>query len=238
MNYSKIIRDELNKFYKNELLFASDLYKEKLYNKNVSETSYYKLLERMYENKEIEKLSKGIYYFPKTSKYGVIPISDNEIISEFTKKNKGMVVGYYLYNKLNLTTQISKKHIIYTSNVKNEKKIIRNFEIKNIKLNFNNEYIKIIEMLEVLQNFYKIQDINYKNFYHYAKTFANSYNENITNKVLKIINYKKSTISSLENLLNYFGIKNNLNNYLSSLSKYNHIDMERIYELTRTQERF
>ena len=57
-------------------------------------------------------------------------------------------------------------------------------------------------------------------------------------KVLKIINYKKSTISSLENLLNYFGIKNNLNNYLSSLSKYNHIDMERIYELTRTQERF
>ena len=114
MNYSKIIRDELNKFYKNELLFASDLYKEKLYNKNVSETSYYKLLERMYENKEIEKLSKGIYYFPKTSKYGVIPISDNEIISEFTKKNKGMVVGYYLYNKLNLTTQISKKHIIYT----------------------------------------------------------------------------------------------------------------------------
>ena len=80
MNYSEIVRNELDKYRKNEIIFASKLYKEKLYSKNVSETSFYKLLERMYKNKEIEKLSKGIYYFPKTTKFGVVPISEEEII--------------------------------------------------------------------------------------------------------------------------------------------------------------
>lgn len=238
MNYSEIIRNELNKYHKNEIIFASKLYKEKLYSKNVSETSFYKLLERMHKNKELEKLSKGIYYFPKETKFGAIPIPDEEIISTFTKNNEGMVVGYSLYNKLNLTTQISKKITIYSSNVNNEIKNIRNIEIKNVNTNYSKGYIKIIEMLEVLQNFYEIQDLNYNAFYNYVEDFSKYYNEDITNDVLKNVNYKKSTISSLNNILNFFKIENNLNQYLSSLSKYKHISMEEIYELARTQERF
>ena len=57
MNY---IKYELSKYKENEVIFASKLYKEKLYNK-VSEAAFYKTLERMTKNKEIEKLSKGIY---------------------------------------------------------------------------------------------------------------------------------------------------------------------------------
>ena len=238
MNYSEIVRNELNKYNKNEIIFASKLYKEKLYDKNVTETSFYKILERMYKNKEIEKLSKGIYYFPRITKFGVVPISDEEIISIFTKNNEGMIVGYNLYNKLNLTTQISKKIIIYSSNVDNDIKNIRNIEIKNVNIKYSKEYIKIIEMLEVLQNFYEIEDLNYNAFYNYAKEFSTTYNEKFTNNVLKNINYKKSTISFLNNILNYFEVENNLDQYLSSLSKYKHILMEEIYELTRTQERF
>lgn len=238
MNYSEIVRNELNKYHKNEIIFASKLYKEKLYNKNVTETSFYKILERMYKNKEIEKLSKGIYYFPRITKFGVVPISDEEIISIFTKNNEGMIVGYNLYNKLNLTTQISKKIIIYSSNVDNDIKNIRNIEIKNVNIKYSKEYIKIIEMLEVLQNFYKIEDLNYNAFYNYVKKFSTTYNEKFTDIVLENINYKKSTISFLKNILNYFEVENNLNQYLSSLSNYKHILMEEIYELTRTQERF
>ena len=237
MNYSEIIRNELDKYQKNEIIFASKLYKETIYSKNVSETSFYKLLERMHKNNEIEKLSKGIYYFPKVSKYGVIPISEEEIISKFTKNNEGMVVGYNLYNKLNLTTQISKKCTIYSSKIDNEIKNIRNVEIKQVKTKFSKEYINIIELLEVLQNFYEIQDINYIEFYNYAQKCASEYNDVVTKKVLKEISYKKSTISSLFNILNYFNIENSLKEYLSSLSKYNHIVMEDIYELARTQER-
>ena len=90
-------------------------------------------------------------------------------------------------------------------------------------------------MLEVLQNYYEIQDLNHKTFYNYAKAFSMQYNEKATNYILKNMSYKKSTISFLNNILNHFEVENNLNQYLSSLSKYKHISMAEIYELTRTQ---
>ena len=234
MNY---IKYELSKYKENEIIFASKLYKEKLYNK-VSEASFYKTLERMTKNKEIEKLSKGIYYFPLKSKYGLVPIKDEEIILIFTKNNEGMEVGYSLYNRLNLTTQVSKKRKVYSCNLENDIKNIRNIEIKNYQIEFNKKYKQTIEMFEVLQNFNKIEDLNYKSFYEYAREYTNVYNEKIVDQVIKTMKYKKSTISFLNNILDYFNVDNNLNKYLSSLSKYNHKTMEEIYEFTQTQERF
>ena len=238
MNYCEIIKKELNKHKINELIFASKLYKDVLLNQNVSEHSFYKALERMYKNNEIEKLSKGIYYFPKNSKYGRVPPSDEEIIDTFTKSNKGMVVGYGLYNKLNLTTQVSKKTVIYSSKINGDTKNIKNIEIKNVQIKFSKEYIEIIEMLEVLQNYYKIQDLDNKAFYNYAEEFSKRYNEKLTYHIIEKMNYKKSKISFLNNILDYFFIENHLDKYLSSLSKYNHRSMEEIYELARAQKWF
>ena len=231
MNYSKIIRNELRKFQANEIILASKFYKERLYDQNVSETSFYKLLERMYKSEQLVKLSKGIYYIPNKTKFGIVPISDEEIISLFINDNQGMVVGYSLYNKLNLTTQISKKITILSSNVSNEIKNIRNIEIKNVKMNYSKDYINIIEMLEVLQNFNDIQDINYNAFYKYAKEFSEEFNETNTDYIIENMNYKKTTISFLHNILNYFGVNNNLNKHLSSLSKYKHFVMEDINKI-------
>lgn len=233
MNYCNIIKEELNRYSENEMIFASKLYKEKLYKKNVTETSFYKVLERMCLSNELSKLSKGVYYYPKKSKFGITPISDEEIISRYIEKNNGMIIGYHLFNKLNLTTQVSKKITLYSTNVEGETKNIRNIEIKNISLKINDEYKKIIEMLEVLQSFNKIQDLNYNAFYEYARNFSKEYNEDILKKVLIEKKYKKSTISFLRNILNYFEIRNELDKYLSSLSKYNHIDMEEVYESPR-----
>ena len=78
----------------------------------------------------------------------------------------------------------------------------------------------------------------YNKIYNYAKDFVNCYDEKIVNEVIEKIKYKKSTISFLNNILDYFNVENNLNKRLSSLSKYNHIDMEEIYELAQMQERF
>ena len=233
MNCCNIIKEELNRYSENEMIFASKLYKEKLYKKKVTETSFYKVLERMCLSNELSKLSKGVYYYPKKSKFGITPISDEEIISRYIEKNNGMIIGYHLFNKLNLTTQVSKKITLYSTNVESETKNIRNIEIKNISLKINDEYKKIIEMLEVLQSFNKIQDLNYNAFYEYARNFSKEYNEDILKKVLVEKKYKKSTISFLRNILNYFEIRNELDKYLSSLSKYNHIDMEEVYESSR-----
>ena len=64
MNCCNIIKRELNMYQENEIIFASKFYKERLQQISISETAFYKSLERMHKNKIIYKLGKGIYYFP------------------------------------------------------------------------------------------------------------------------------------------------------------------------------
>ena len=45
--------------------------------------------------------------------------------------------------------------------------------------------------------------------------------------------YKKSTIAFMREILNHYQIKNNLDEYLPSLSEYKYPRMEEIYEITR-----
>ena len=90
----------------------------------------------------------------------------------------------------------------------------------------------MIHALEVLQNYYNIQDINYIAFVKFAEELAEKYDEKVFTNVISKITYKKSTIAFLQEILDYYGIENNLNVYLSRLSEYKHPKMKEIYELT------
>lgn len=226
------IKNELNKYQVNELIFASKLYKEKFYNK-VNEATYYKCLERMHNQGELFKISKGVYFFPNITKYGVIPPPSEKIINLFTKNNHGMVIGYSLYNYLNLTTQISKKIDVISSLIEQKSKTIGNISVHKVNINYSKENVAIIQLLDVLQNFYSIEDINYNAFIKFVKNNIRFYNDKIFNNVIQCISFKKSTIAFLQNILNFYDIKNNLNNYLSSLSQYNYPDVKKINESAR-----
>ncbi len=229
---NNIIQQIINSFNENELIFASKVYKEKLKDL-VNEATYYKTLERMYKAKEINKLSKGIYYKPKITKYGLITPSDKDIISTFTNDKKGMIISYDMYNYYNLSTQISKNIILLSSNLDSDTKTIRNINIKKINLEFTDKVKQMISLLEVLENFNEIQDINYNYFISLASKIAKEYEESIFEKVNNELKYKKSTISFFHEILNFYNIENNLDKYLSILSKYKHLTMGEIYELTQ-----
>jgi hypothetical protein len=62
-------------------------------------------------------------------------------------------------------------------------------------------------------------------------TFDNS--DETFRKVISTINYKKSTIAFLQEILNFYGKENNLNMYLSNLSEYKYPKMEELYETAR-----
>ena len=85
-------------------------------------------------------------------------------------------------------------------------------------------------MLEVLQNFEEIQDLNYASFVRFAKEFAETYHDETFATVIKEKRYQKRTISFLKEVLSYYGVSNNLSMYLSRLSEYKHPSMEEIYE--------
>lgn len=232
MQSNNIIKNTLLNYKENELIFASKLYKTELYNQ-VSEAAFYKTLERMCKSGKLVKISKGMYHIPKASKYGIVPPTDKDIISAFTKDGTGTIVGYSLYNALNLTTQVAKTIEVLSSSLESFTKTIRNVVIRQVKIDYTENVMNMIHVLEVLQNYYNIQDINTVSFIVFTKELINWYDEEIFKKVIETINYKKSTIAFLREILNFYGVKNNLNIYLSSMSEYKYPRMEEIYEIAR-----
>ena len=226
------IRNALSCYKENELILASKLYKTELSNQ-ISEAAFYKTLERMCKSGELVKIAKGTYHLPKVSKYGLVPPSETEIVSAFTENGTGTVVGYSLYNSLNLTTQISKSVNVMSSALESFTKTIRNVIVHQVPIHYSKNVESMIHALEVLQNYYTIQDLNHSAFITFAKEIAEEYNEETFKEVVSTINYKKSTIAFLQEILNYYGKENKLNMYLSSLSEYKYPSMEEIYETAR-----
>lgn len=232
MESSNAIKKTLSHYKENELIFASRLYKKELYNQ-ISEAAFYKTLERMCQSGKLVKIAKGTYYLPKVSKYGIVPPSEKEIISSFTKNGTGTIVGYSLYNALNLTTQVAKSIDIMSSSIEAFTKKIRNITIHQVQIDYSESVKNIIHGLEVLQNYYNIQDINNISFLAYTKELAEQYNEEVFERVISTIKYKKATIAFFKEILNFYGKENNLDRYLSSLSEYKYPKMEEIYETSR-----
>lgn len=227
-----VVRSILETYEQNELIFASKLYKEKL-SEYISEVAYYKILERLCKKKELAKVTKGIYYVPNINRYGVVPLSEKYIIEAFTRNDTGTVIGYAMYNSLNLTTQVSKTVNVLSSTLEGVSKTVGNVVVKRVQIEYSEQVKNMIRVLEVLQNFYRIQDINYSEFIKFSKNIASTYDNEIFGMVIAEISYKKSTIAFLKEILDYYGVSNDLEKYLSVLSTYKYPRMEELYEIAR-----
>lgn len=229
MTSSQIISQTIAQIPENELIFAGKLYAQKL-GREVTESAYYKTLERLCKAGELCKIAKGTYYRPKASKYGIVPPSQREIVAAFTEQEKGTVVGYSLYNNLKLTTQVSKTVEVFSSALEQQTKNISNVLLQFCNLIYTPEVSGMIHMLEVLQNFSEIQDLNYPQFIKFCEEFSETYSDEVFAQVCQQMRYQKKTISFLQNILAHYHVPNNLGKYLSSLSEYKHPTMEEIYE--------
>lgn len=227
-SYANYIETIIEQEPENKLLEARTLYNQSF--STIPEMTYYKTLERMCKKGFLVHLTKGLYYRPKNTRFGTVPISEKDIVDHYIKDNQGIVVGYRLYNQKGLTTQISKRVEILSSAVPGKKKNIHNVYVININISLTPETIPIIETLEILQNYKSIEDINNTALAAYMKDFARQYADEATVYVLKNRKYKKSTIAFLESFLNYFKVENTLNQFLSSFSSYAIPDIEEFYE--------
>ena len=216
----------------NTLFEASTMYRQK-FNKQMNEMAFYKALERLTKEQILVKVAKGLYARPLVSEYGVIKPTQEQIIEAYVRENRGMIVGYALYNRLNISTQISKNILVYSNAIQGNTKTIGNVNIERKNIIFTSENCNTIAVLEVLENYYTIQDINYHAFIALCEKFAQNYKEQTVNGVLSVFKYSKSTIDFLRNILNYYEVENNLSERLSALSAYKHPEMEEIYELAR-----
>ena len=215
----------------NKLIFANQFYNENIFD-TITEEAFYKSLERMCKAGTLCKLSKGTYYRPKIGRYGIVPPSEQEIVETFTKNENGTIIGYQLYNQLNISTQVSKRIEILSSQINQQSKTIKNIHIKQYKLEYTEDVKSVIHMLEILKNFYSIEDLNYNAFTSYCEKFSRNYHDKTAQYVLKNIHHQKCTISFLREILDYYHVSNTLDIHLSKLSQYKHPSMEAIYEAT------
>ena len=109
-------------------------------------------------------------------------------------------------------------------------KTISNVFLRFCDLVYTPEVKRTLHVLEVLQNFSEIQDLNYRQFLSFCEQFAHEYDANALERVIQKMRYQKRTLSFLRSILNYYGVQNDLSKYLSTLSAYKHPSMEEIYE--------
>ena len=127
--------------------------------------------------------------------------SEKEIIAAFTQNGTGMVVGYTMYNAMRLTTQVSKNIQIYTSALDEQKKQIGNVFLQKYDMIFSPEVVRMVVILEVLQNYDRIEDLNEPQFKKLCDEFAGQYDEKVCEYVLSNIPYSEQTISRLKAIL-------------------------------------
>lgn len=228
MKQSQIVEKAIQEYQPNELLFASKLFNEKLEGQ-ASESAYYKTLERMCKAGKLVKAAKGTYYLPKESPFGVVPLSEREIISAFTKDESGTVIGYSLYNYLGITTQIAKVTEVLSSSLDSQTKTIRNIVVRYSPLQYSKPVEQMVQSLDVLQNLERVQDINYHALVFYTKSIAENYEQSVFDEVIAKQKFSKATIAFLQSILSYYGKENHLSKYLSSLSTYKYPRMEELY---------
>lgn len=230
MSYSNRVIESINQYPELKIIDAQQIYNRKF--KGLSEQAFYKAISRMAKSGAIERLTKGIYYKPKKGRFGNIAASDKHILECYLGENmkNGVVVGYHMYNKYGLTTQVAKVIEIYSNSIYQEKRQIKNVEIKKANLRFDTQTTKMIELLDFIENFNRIEELNREKAIVFIENVVTYYNEKTLERLIRIIGYKKSTLASLKNILDYFNISNRVEEYLNGTSKYKAIRMEELYE--------
>lgn len=121
-----------------------------------------KALERLQKKGTIKRVSKGVFYKPQMTIYGVLGPDYNALLDRFLfKDNKrvGYITGGVLYNQLNLTTQISFRTKIATnrSRKKIEKGWLKTSTVKSY-VEITEDNYQLLGILDAIKDIRNISD--------------------------------------------------------------------------------
>ena len=105
------------------------------------------------------KLNHGIYYAPRSSKFGIVPPDDAVLVESFLKDSDFLLVKPNFFNALGLgLTQLYNTTWVYNHKRKGEFKLNgKTFEFK-IKSSFPNKLTKEFLLVDLLNNLYELAE--------------------------------------------------------------------------------
>lgn len=160
-------------------------------------TSVDRHLEQLLKDGTLEKLSQGLYYYPKETAFGKTPPEEDVLLATFLKDKRFLVTSPNIYNSLGVgTTQLYNKRVVYNHKRHGEIKLgnrVFDFQVKHHFPNkITNEFLLVdlvnnIEQLAENQNevlnkvFDKVSHMNTSKF----KTTLGEYGNIRTKKLLQ-----------------------------------------------------
>ena len=119
------------------------------------------ILNRLQKRGEIERLSKGKYYVPRKTKFGVLGPSEYSIVESLLKDDVGgYLSGAALYNELGLTTQMSNEITIVGKRY-NRRVSVGKLKVKYVRRKTpvrKKENVYILQLLDAVSDIKKIPD--------------------------------------------------------------------------------
>lgn len=194
MNYSKTIR-EYCKLNKGKVFDVS--YERVTHFEMVPYKTLLKILNRLEEEKIITTYSKGIYLINTDE-----PLKEDPIISYYASECNGVVVGYDLYNKYEISSYKEKPIIIYTNAMETSTKNIGNdYKLIKFDVSFGIYITPLVEALEIIENRPNIVDCDLARASEVIAELLSNYLDIFFEEIIKAHKYKYSTICTLENIL-------------------------------------
>lgn len=214
-NRDKIL-DYLNNVPEGTIVIANDMY-EKAFTK-MSQDAFFRAMERLSDDGLIVRLVKGMYikFEDKDKDYSEMLL--NYFFGE--NNDSGMFIGYRLYNKYNLTAHKSDTVELFSMISRASLTRIGNLVVRRPQIELDFENARVIEALEILQNYSTIEGLDKTKFARYAKQYARGYNDDAAVKVIRSMSYKKSTVAFMKKILDTYKVENSLSQFLSYASDY------------------
>ena len=200
MNYTKLIRE----YCKNNSGTFFDV--SKLKDTEFAEVPYktlLKILNRLGEEGLLKPVSKGVYFI------GEKPVDEELIFDEYVDDGKGMFVGYQLFNDVGISDYVDCKIEIYTNNIKSKQKSVGQYLLKRVDLEFDDDIVDLVALLEIIDVGYSMNGCDFMAYKKTVDMLMQSYSDSSFEKIIKVIQYKYSTIKQLSELLEANSIDNN-----------------------------
>ena len=157
-------------YKKGEPIFTNDLLK--VFNNKFTLS---KELSSLVNKKELKKYEDGIYYLPKETVLGDVPLSSEDVAKyKYISRNGdcyGYYCGLYLANKLGITTQVPLVIDIVTNKTNSSARMVtinnHKYYIKPTKTEITTKNVYVLQLLDLLKDLDKYKE--YSNDYLSAK---------------------------------------------------------------------
>ena len=196
-----------------------------------------KALNRMVNSGKIEKLSKGRYFKPEKTPFGILQPNQEQIVKDLISENgkvMGYLTGYSIYNKLGLTTQVSNIIQIGKNQTrpkfKRERYTISFVKQKNIIVKKN---IHLLQILDSIKYIKKIPDTTIKasclRFLEIVRTLTLDDKKELIRLSLKYPPSTRALLGTLLDEIHNKSITDHLKESLNPITKYEISDVGKIF---------